>query len=123
VSSHILAYLAEEAGKKTGFPVKKVVITVPAFFNDAQRRATIKAGERAGLEVVFLSLTSGFPPFFLQKQLMKCWRAFHVAPGWRRYGQPGGRMCENKYLTFALNDFFDGIVLVFSGNGRDEVIV
>jgi hypothetical protein len=74
-------------------------------------------------EVVFLSLTSGFPPFFLQKQLMKCWRAFYVAPGWRRYGQPGGRMWENKYLTFALNDFFDGIVLVFSGNGRDEVIV
>ncbi len=52
VSSHILTYLAEEAGKSTGIPVKKVVITVPAFFNDAQRRATIKAGELAGLEVV-----------------------------------------------------------------------
>jgi molecular chaperone DnaK len=52
VSAHILTYLAEEAGKATGCPVKKVVITVPAFFNDAQRRATIKAGELAGLEVV-----------------------------------------------------------------------
>jgi molecular chaperone DnaK len=52
VSAQILAYLAEEAGKATGFPVKKVVITVPAFFNDAQRRATIRAGELAGLEVV-----------------------------------------------------------------------
>lgn len=52
VSARILTYLAEEAGKATGFPVKKVVITVPAFFNDAQRRATIKAGELAGFEVV-----------------------------------------------------------------------
>jgi len=52
VSARILAYLAEEAGRVTGSPVKKVVITVPAYFNDAQRRATIKAGELAGLEVV-----------------------------------------------------------------------
>jgi len=52
VSARILSYLAEGAGKITGKPVKKVVITVPAFFNDAQRRATIKAGELAGLEVV-----------------------------------------------------------------------
>lgn len=52
VSAHILTYLAEEAGRSTGYPVKKVVITVPAFFNDAQRRATIKAGELAGLEVL-----------------------------------------------------------------------
>lgn len=52
VSAQILGYLAQEAGNATGFPVKKVVITVPAYFNDAQRRATIKAGELAGLEVV-----------------------------------------------------------------------
>ena len=36
----------------TGEKIKKVVITVPAYFNDAQRRATIQAGELAGLEVV-----------------------------------------------------------------------
>ena len=52
VSSRILSYLAEGAEKATGIPVKKVVITVPAFFNDAQRRATIKAGELAGLDVI-----------------------------------------------------------------------
>jgi molecular chaperone DnaK len=52
VSARILAYLAEEAGKATGRPVKKAVITVPAYFNDSQRRATIRAGELAGLEVV-----------------------------------------------------------------------
>jgi molecular chaperone DnaK len=52
VSARILAYLAEEAERVTGNPVTKVVITVPAYFNDAQRRATIKAGEIAGLEVL-----------------------------------------------------------------------
>ena len=35
-----------------GHPVSKVVITVPAFFNDGQRQATREAGELAGLEVV-----------------------------------------------------------------------
>ena len=52
VSARILAHLAAAAGAATGIPVTKAVITVPAFFNDAQRRATIKAGELAGLEVV-----------------------------------------------------------------------
>jgi len=52
ISSFILNYLAFQAGKLTGEKIKKVVITVPAYFNDVQRRATIKAGELAGLEVV-----------------------------------------------------------------------
>lgn len=52
VSARILGYLAHEAEQLSGIAVRKVVITVPAFFNDAQRRATIRAGELAGLEVV-----------------------------------------------------------------------
>jgi len=52
VSARILSYLASEAEKATGTAVGKVVITVPAYFNDAQRRATVKAGELAGLEVL-----------------------------------------------------------------------
>lgn len=52
VSSFILGYLAEKASEAIGEKVGKAVITVPAYFNDAQRRATIKAGELAGLEVV-----------------------------------------------------------------------
>ena len=51
ISSHILAFLAERAAEETGLEVKRAVITVPAYFNDAQRRATIRAGELAGLEV------------------------------------------------------------------------
>ncbi len=52
LSSRILSYLARKAEEVTGNPVTRVVITVPAYFNDAQRRATIKAGELAGLEVL-----------------------------------------------------------------------
>ena len=52
ISAIILRELAERAGKQLGFPVKKAVITVPAYFSDAQRQATREAGGLAGLEVV-----------------------------------------------------------------------
>ncbi|MEW6620884.1 MAG: Hsp70 family protein [bacterium] len=52
ISSFILKYLVDKASAKLGQDIKKVVITVPAYFNDAQRRATISAGELAGLEVL-----------------------------------------------------------------------
>ena len=51
ISSLILKYLVERAAQKLGQVIKRTVITVPAYFNDAQRRATIRAGELAGLEV------------------------------------------------------------------------
>ena len=43
--------LKEIAEIRLGQPVRKAVITVPAFFSDAQRQATREAGEIAGLEV------------------------------------------------------------------------
>ena len=52
ISAIILKTLKQRAEKALGFPVSKVVITVPAFFNDGQRQATRQAGELAGLEVV-----------------------------------------------------------------------
>jgi len=52
ISAMILRVLKERAEKHLGRPVRKAVITVPAFFNDAQRQATRDAGELAGLEVV-----------------------------------------------------------------------
>lgn len=52
VSSYILRHLAERASEILGERIEKVVITVPAYFDDAQRRATIRAGELAGLHVV-----------------------------------------------------------------------
>ncbi len=52
ISSYILKHLADRASEYLGEPIEKVVITVPAYFDDAQRRATIQAGELAGLDVV-----------------------------------------------------------------------
>ena len=52
ISAFILRKLKERAEKQLGQPVRKAVITVPAFFNETQREATREAGELAGLEVV-----------------------------------------------------------------------
>jgi molecular chaperone DnaK len=51
ISAIILRTLKERAEKALGHPVKKAVITVPAFFTEGQRDATREAGELAGLEV------------------------------------------------------------------------
>ena len=52
ISAMILTKIKNDASAYLGKPVKKAVITVPAYFNDAQRTATKNAGEIAGLEVV-----------------------------------------------------------------------
>ncbi|SGA29429.1 hsp70 family protein [Chlamydia abortus] len=52
ISAIILSYLKDYAEKKIGQPVKKVVITVPAYFDNSQREATKNAGIIAGLDVV-----------------------------------------------------------------------
>jgi molecular chaperone DnaK len=52
ISAMILSRLKEIARQALGWPVRKAVITVPAYFSDAQRQATREAGEIAGLEVV-----------------------------------------------------------------------
>jgi len=52
ISAKILGYLKKAAESYLGEPVKKAVITVPAYFNDAQRQATKDAGRIAGLEVL-----------------------------------------------------------------------
>ena len=52
VSAFILMKLKEDAERHLGEKVEKAVITVPAYFNDAQRQATKDAGKNAGLEVL-----------------------------------------------------------------------
>ena len=52
VSSHVLVELTRTAERALGRPVRKAVVTVPAYFDDAQRQATRAAGRMAGLEVV-----------------------------------------------------------------------
>jgi molecular chaperone DnaK len=52
ISSFILRELKQEGERQLGLPIRKAVITVPAFFNELQRKATQVAGELAGLDVV-----------------------------------------------------------------------
>ena len=52
ISAMILRKLADDAGRSLGERVTQAVITVPAYFNDAQRQATKDAGKIAGLEVL-----------------------------------------------------------------------
>jgi molecular chaperone DnaK len=52
ISAQVLRKLADDAGKFLGERVTQAVITVPAYFNDAQRQATKDAGRIAGLEVL-----------------------------------------------------------------------
>src|ERR1700677_383594 len=54
ISAYILQQLKRNAGRFLGEPVTRAVITVPAYFNDAQRQATKDAGRIAGLEVLRL---------------------------------------------------------------------
>ena len=51
ISAMVLQYLRSAAEDYLGAEVKKAVVTVPAYFNDAQRQATKDAGTIAGLEV------------------------------------------------------------------------
>jgi molecular chaperone DnaK (HSP70) len=52
VSAHVLRALKSRAEAFLGEPVEKAVVTVPAYFNDAQRQATKDAGRIAGLDVL-----------------------------------------------------------------------
>ncbi|HVC20268.1 MAG TPA: molecular chaperone DnaK [Vicinamibacterales bacterium] len=52
ISAMVLQKLKQAAEEHLGQPVSKAVITVPAYFNDAQRQATKDAGQIAGLEVM-----------------------------------------------------------------------
>jgi molecular chaperone DnaK len=52
ISAMVLQKMKNDAEKQLGCPITQAVITVPAYFNDAQRQATKDAGKIAGLEVL-----------------------------------------------------------------------
>ena len=70
VSAMILSYMKDYAEKYLGEKVDKAVITVPAYFNDAERQATKNAGKIAGLEVerIINEPTAAALAFGLDKQ-------------------------------------------------------
>jgi molecular chaperone DnaK len=51
IGAHVLMKIKEDAEKYLGYKVTEAVITVPAYFNDEQRQATINAGKIAGLDI------------------------------------------------------------------------
>ncbi len=84
VSALILKELKQAAEKELGVPVKKAVITVPAFFNERQRKATQVAGDLAGLEVVRIinePLLQHLPMVLAVRMGRPCWcMTWVVAP-------------------------------------------
>lgn len=73
ISAMVLQKLKSDAEAYLGESVTKAVITVPAYFNDAQRTATKNAGEIAGLEVLRIinEPTAAALAYGMDKRLMK----------------------------------------------------
>lgn len=86
ISAKILAYIKSYAEANIGHPVKKAVITCPAYFDDAQREATKNAGTIAGLEVVRVfaeptasALAYGYSD---KKRAARSWSSIWVVEHW-----------------------------------------
>ena len=104
-SSMILRALKADAEALLGMPIEEAVITVPAYFSDAQRKATRNAGQLAGLKV---------------ERLLNEPTAAALAYGIRDAGQ------ESKFLVFDLGggtfdvsilELFDGVMEVRASAG------
>ncbi|MDX6671016.1 MAG: molecular chaperone DnaK [Solirubrobacteraceae bacterium] len=104
ISAIILRKLAEDAGKSLGERVTEAVITVPAYFNDAQRQATKDAGKIAGLEVL---------------RIINEPTAAALAYGLDKKGQETVLVFDLGGGTFDVSilDVGDGVVEVRSSNG------
>jgi molecular chaperone DnaK len=83
VSAMVLAELKADAEAWFGRPVKKAVVTVPAYFNDGQRQATKDAGRIAGLEVLRIinEPTSAALAYGFGKQVEKKVAVFDLGGG------------------------------------------
>ncbi|PSN19563.1 molecular chaperone DnaK, partial [filamentous cyanobacterium CCP5] len=83
ISAMVLRKLADEASRYLGQPVTGAVITVPAYFNDAQRQATRNAGRIAGLEVkrILNEPTAAALAYGLDQQYSQCVLVFDLGGG------------------------------------------
>jgi len=101
ISAFILQKIKKDAESYLGQPVQKAVITVPAYFDDAQRQATKNAGEIAGLEVV---------------RIINEPTAAALAYGLDKAGQ------EQKILVFDLGGGTLDVTIMDFGQGVFEVV-
>jgi len=104
ISAQILAKLKKSAETYLGHEVKEAVITVPAYFNDAQRQATKDAGKIAGLEVkrIINEPTAAALAYGLDKKQEQKVAVFDLGGG---------------TFDISILDIAEGIVEVLSTNG------
>jgi molecular chaperone DnaK len=109
ISAMVLSKMKADAEKFTGEPITEAVITVPAYFNDAQRQATKDAGKIAGLNV---------------RRIVNEPTAAALAYGFDKKG------IDQKILVFDLGggtfdvsllDLADGVVEVLATNGDNHL--
>ncbi|MGB0647485.1 MAG: Fe-S protein assembly chaperone HscA [Bradymonadia bacterium] len=83
ISSEILKRLKAAADDALGYTINRAVITVPAYFDDAQRQATRQAARLAGLEVMRLinEPTAAALAYGLEKQNHGCYAIFDLGGG------------------------------------------
>ena len=104
ISAQVLLKLKREAEKYLGQEVKEAVITVPAYFNDSQRKATKDAGKIAGLEV---------------KRIINEPTAAALAYGMDKQGEQKIAVFDLGGGTFDISilEIADGVIEVLSTNG------
>ncbi|MDR1573888.1 MAG: Hsp70 family protein [Clostridiales Family XIII bacterium] len=109
IQSRILRYLAECAEKYLGETVRRAVITVPAYFTDVQRRATVKTGELAGLTVerILNEPTAAALDYGLEN-LSQCKNILV-------YDLGGGT------LDITVLELFEGVIDVKAGSGNNRL--
>ncbi|MDR1204859.1 MAG: Hsp70 family protein [Peptococcaceae bacterium] len=109
LQSYLLRYLTECAEKYLDETVERVVITVPAYFTDVQRRATVKAGELAGLTVerILNEPTAAALDYGLEN-LSECKNILV-------YDLGGGT------LDITVLELFEGVIDVKAGSGNNHL--
>ena len=102
VSAAVLRPLLEAASRRLGAPVRRAVIAVPAYFNDAQRAATAAAGAAAGLE--------------------RCRLVHEPVAAALAYGAAGDAAADATVLVFDLGGGTFDVALLDVGGGCCEVL-
>jgi molecular chaperone DnaK/molecular chaperone HscA len=138
ISALVLQQLKKNAERFFGGPVNKAVVTVPAYFNDAQRQATKDAGRIAGLEIVRLvnEPTAAALAYGLDKKrdgliavydfgggtfdisILKLHEGIFEVISTNGDTHLGGDDIDNLFITIALEDIAGDLKVDLRGNGE-----